>query len=131
MATTCKSVSTKSPFDFVWRIVIIVEAGAVAEARAAKTSENAKSIPITKCIKIKVKTDEVKASKSVRTTTFKPFFLIVESLKNSPTLKAIKARAIFEIKLNDCKILTLPAPTVVPFGISLRQYGPKITPVKM
>ena len=29
-ATTCKSVSTKSPFAPVWRIVITVEAGAVA-----------------------------------------------------------------------------------------------------
>ena len=44
-ATTCKSVSTKSPFAPVWRMVIIVEAGAVAEASAASTIENASSSP--------------------------------------------------------------------------------------
>ena len=39
-ATTCKRVSTKSPFAPVWRIVMIVDAGAVADARAASTIEN-------------------------------------------------------------------------------------------
>ena len=42
-ATTCSNVSTKSPFAFVCLIVIIVEAGAVAEANAARTIENARS----------------------------------------------------------------------------------------
>ena len=41
-ATTCKSVLTKSPFAPVCRIVIMVEAGAVAEASAPKTTEKAK-----------------------------------------------------------------------------------------
>ena len=42
-ATAAKSVSTKSPCAFVWRMVIIVEAGAVADASAASTTENARS----------------------------------------------------------------------------------------
>ena len=42
-ATTCKSVSTKSPCAPVWRMVIIVEAGAVAEASAASTMEKLNS----------------------------------------------------------------------------------------
>ena len=40
-ATTEISVSTKSPLAFVCLIVISVEAGAVAEASADSTSENA------------------------------------------------------------------------------------------
>ena len=44
-ATTCSRVSTKSPFAPVWRMVIMVEAGAVAEARAASTMEKASSSP--------------------------------------------------------------------------------------
>ena len=47
-ATTCRSVSTKSPFAPVWRMVIIVDAGAVAEASAASTMENASSSRSTK-----------------------------------------------------------------------------------
>ena len=38
-ATTCNRVSTKSPLARVWRMVIMVEAGAVAEARAESTIE--------------------------------------------------------------------------------------------
>ena len=41
MATTCKSVSTKSPRACVCRMVIIVEAGAVADASAESTIEKA------------------------------------------------------------------------------------------
>ena len=44
-ATTCRSVSTNSPFAPVWRIVIIVDAGAVADANAESTSENAVPSP--------------------------------------------------------------------------------------
>ena len=39
-ATTCKSVFTKSPFAPVCLMVIIVDAGAVAAARADNTIEN-------------------------------------------------------------------------------------------
>ena len=46
-ATTCNSVSTKSPRALVWRIVISVDAGAVAEASAASTAENAMFRPST------------------------------------------------------------------------------------
>ena len=41
-ATTCNSVSTKSPFAPVCRIVMIVEAGAVAVASDDSTMENAR-----------------------------------------------------------------------------------------
>ena len=42
-ATTCRSVSTKSPCAPVCRIVIMVEAGAVAEASAESTMEKLNS----------------------------------------------------------------------------------------
>ena len=53
-------------------MVIIVEAGAVAEASVA--------------------------SKTVIQTTFQPFFFSTESLKNSPVEKAMKAKAISDKK---------------------------------
>ena len=46
-ATTCSSVSTKSPRAWVWRMVIMVEAGAVADASAASTREKFSSSPST------------------------------------------------------------------------------------
>ena len=47
-ATTCSKVFTKSPFAPVWRMVIMVDAGAVALASAAKTMENARDSPSTR-----------------------------------------------------------------------------------
>ena len=42
-ATTCSRISTNSPFARVWRIVMIVDAGAVAVASADRTTANARS----------------------------------------------------------------------------------------
>ena len=79
-------------------MVIIVDAGAVAEARAASTMENARSSRRMKYVRIKMNTEARTASKTVIQTTFIPLFFRTESLKNSPVENAMKASAISERK---------------------------------
>ena len=79
-------------------MVIIVEAGAVAEASAASTIENARSSQSTKYVRIKIKTEARTASRIVIQTTFMPFLFRMSSLKNSPVENAMKASAISERK---------------------------------
>ena len=79
-------------------MVITVEAGAVAEARAARTMEKFSSSPSTKKVMINTSTEARIASKTVMTMTFAPLFFSVSNLKNSPVLKAIKASAISAMK---------------------------------
>ena len=121
-ATTCSSVFTKSPRAPVCLIVIIVEAGAVADASAASTMENARFIPRIKYVTTNTAREAMNASKIVSTTIFIPFFLRVEKRKNSPVLNAMNARAISERK----SILSM---TVT--GIRSMQYGPIRIPVSM
>ena len=118
-ATTCKSVSTKSPCAPVCRMVIIVEAGAVAAASDASTIENARLIFNAKYMTKNTRIEASNASKTVMTMFLPPFFLRVESLKNSPVLNAINASAISARKLIPC---------TTPVGMILRQYGPMIMP---
>jgi len=114
-ATTCNNVSTKSPFAPVCLIVITVEAGAVAAARAARTIENAKFNLKIQNITMNITTEAISDSNKVITTTFPPFFFKTASLKNSPVLKAIKARAISDKK---------SIPSIIFVGIRFKTYGP-------
>ena len=93
-------------------MVMTVDAGAVAEASAASTAQNARSSPNAKYVSTNTKTDAMHASRSVMTTTPRPLFLSVESLKNSPTLNAMNASAISEMK-------SMPPMTLA--GIRFRQ----------
>ena len=84
----------KSPFEPVCRMVIIVDAGAVAEANAARTIEKARFKCNIQKESMNTNTEAASASASVITTTFPMLFFSFENLKNSPVLNAIKARAI-------------------------------------
>ena len=97
-ATTCTRVFTKSPCAPVCRMVIMVEAGAVAAASAASTMEIAPSSPRTHFIRRYTSTEAMQASSTVMTITFRPFFFSTDTRKNSPVEKAIKARAISDRK---------------------------------
>lgn len=119
-AMTCRSVSTKSPFAPVCRIVIMVEAGAVAAAREARTIENAKLSLSTRKLRTKISADAKNASARVMTKTFIPFFFNAESLKYSPVEKAMNARAISERK---------SMPSITFEGIRSKQNGPISIPV--
>ena len=121
-ATTWSRVSTKSPFAWVWRIVMTVEAGAVAEASAPSTSEKLISSPRIKNDTMKTMTDARHASSTVITTTFAPFFLSVEKRKNSPVLNAINARAMSFKK---------SMPSTIFSGTRWSTYGPSRTPDSM
>ena len=79
-------------------MVMSVEAGAVADASAARMIENA--IPSFRIKKHSTNTSTVasSASNSVMTTTLLPFFFSVEKRKYSPTLNAINASAMSEMK---------------------------------
>ena len=121
-ATTCNRVSTKSPFAPVWRMVMTVEAGAVAEASAANTTEKARSSRRTKKVTIKTTTDARSASQTVMTMTFAPLFFSVEKRKNSPVLNAMNASAMSERK---------SMPSMMRCGIRPRQYGPMRIPARM
>ena len=103
-------------------MVMTVDAGAVAEASAASTAQNARSSPRMKYVSANTNTDATHASSSVMTITPKPLFLSVESLKNSPTLNAMNASAISEIK---------SMPEMTDAGIRFRQYGPIRIPVRI
>ena len=63
--------------------------------------------------------DASNASKIVTTTFLPPFFLSVESLKNSPVLNAINASAMSARKLIPC---------TTPLGMIFKQYGPMRMP---
>ena len=79
-------------------IVITVEAGAVAAARAAKTIEKARLSRNITNITINTRKEAINDSNTVIMTTLIPFFFKTENLKNSPVLKAIKANAISDKK---------------------------------
>ena len=80
------------------RTAALVEAGAVAAARAASTMEKERSMPSTPHTARKTSTEAVRDSSTVITITRGPFFFSTERRKNSPVLKAMKARAISERK---------------------------------
>ena len=103
-------------------MVIIVDAGAVAEARAARTTEKAKSSLSTKNEAINTNTDAAQASSTVITKTFAPLPLRAFNLKNWLVLNAINARATFGRKV----VYSTTTP-----GTRLRQYGPMRIPVTM
>ena len=114
-ATTCRRVSTKSPLAPVWRMVIIVEAGAVAVASAPSTTEKGKDRPSTRKQARKTRIAAPTDSSTVMVITLAPFFFRAERRKNSPVLKAMKARAISGRK---------PMPSTTRGGIRFRQKGP-------
>ena len=74
-------------------MVIIVDAGAVAEARAASTIEKARSMRRTKYAAMNTNTDATHASSTVMMRTLVPLPLSALNLKNCPVLKAINANA--------------------------------------
>ena len=74
-------------------MVIIVEAGAVAEASAASTTENDSGRCSTQNVSTNTSTEASVASKTVIQTTFQPFFFSTDSLKNSPVENVMKASA--------------------------------------
>lgn len=113
------SVSTKSPFAFVCRIVISVDAGAVADASADSTSENAAPRRSTKNVKINTSTDAVKDSSTVMITSCFPLPLNDEILKYSPAENAINASAMSD---------TNAEPSITFCGTAFRQNGPMIIP---
>ena len=103
-------------------MVIIVEAGAVAEANAARTMEKDRSIFRIQKVRTNTNTEAVSASASVMTTTFPVLFFSLENLKNSPVLKAMKASAISARKL---------VPSMICTGTRWKQYGPIRIPAVM
>ena len=100
-------------------MVIMVEAGAVAEASAASTTEKASSSRKTKKVRTNTKADAANASSRVIQTTFMPLFFRTESLKNSPVEKAMKASAMSDRK---------SVPSMMRCGTRSRQYGPMRMP---
>ena len=100
----------------------MVEAGAVADARAASTIEKARLRCRTKYVRMNTKTEARRASKSVMMTTLIPFFLRTSNRKNWPVENAIKARAMSGRK---------SMPLMIVEGIRLRQYGPIKMPAVM
>ena len=96
-------------------MVIMVEAGAVVAASAASTIENARFSLKTKKVRIKTRSEARSASKSVMTTTLRPFFLRMSNLKNCPVEKAMKASAMSGKN---------SVPSIIGLGTRLRQNGP-------
>ena len=92
-ATTCSTVSTNSPLALYWRMVISVEAGAVAEAIAPSSSEKGTSRWNMKIMASVTATAATSASMTVRMMIFEPLLLIVSHLKYLPVPKAISASA--------------------------------------
>ena len=114
-ATTCSKVLTKSPFAPVCFIVIIVDAGAVADASALNTKENGKDKPKIKNVRINTNIEATSDSNMVMIIVLLPLFFNTSNLKNSPVLKAINANAISAIK---------SIPDMMEDGIKLKQNGP-------
>ena len=73
-------------------------------------------------MRIKTKSEANNASRSVMMTTFAPFFLSVESRKNSPVLNAMNARAMSGRNA---------VPSMICRGIMFRQNGPMMIPAVM
>ena len=103
-------------------MVIIVEAGAVAEASAASTTENDSGRRSTQNVSTNTSTEASVASKTVIQTTFQPFFFSTDSLKNSPVENAMKASATSDKK---------SIPSMMRCGTRPRQYGPRRMPATM
>lgn len=97
-----------------------MDAGAVAEARAANTMENARFKRNIQNVRINMKSDAVNASARVIITTFPALFFSFENLKNSPVLNAINARAISARN---------SVPVIIVCGIKFKQNGPIRIPV--
>ena len=112
-------VSTKGPFALYWRIVIIVEALAVAEPIAPNKRQNDQGRPNKNRIPRITATIAVKASKIVKITDLIPFDFNRDNLKNRPTEKAIIANAI--------SVITSSCLTVSTF-ISFKTEGPITIP---
>ena len=93
-ATTCNNVSTKSPFALVCLMVITVEAGAVAAAKAEMTIAKGRLSLSTMKVRMKTRILALRASIKVMKATLMPFLLRASRRKNSPVLKAMNARAI-------------------------------------
>ena len=118
------SVSTKSPFAFVCRIAIRVDAGAVAEAKAKADNTNENTIPSRK---IKYKStntakEAANASNTVMIASCLPLPLNEENLKNSPAENAINASAMSD---------TNAEPSITFCGTAFKQNGPIKMPATM
>ena len=121
-ATTCSRVFTKSPFAPVWRMVIMVEAGAVALASAASTMENASDSPSTRYVSTNTSRLAISASVRVMNITLAPFCLSAEKRKNWPVENAMKLSATSGRK---------EVPSTISLLISLSPYGPMAMPASI
>ena len=80
-ATTCKMVSTKWLLALYWRMVISVEAGAVAAPTAPSSSENDRERWKTNSITAAMAAAAPSDSSAVMTSTRAPLFFSVSHLK--------------------------------------------------
>ena len=80
-ATTCKMVSTKCPLALYWRMVISVEAGAVAAPTAPSSSANERGRWKTSSITAEMAAAAVSDSSAVTISTRAPLFFSVSHLK--------------------------------------------------
>ena len=110
--------STNGPLALYCRIVIMVEAGAVAQPMAPKSRLKDRDNPIIS-ITIVMKIPAVRDSNRVRITIFFPLAFRDDSLKYFPTPNAINARARSVIK-SICSIYCE--------GTRFRHQGPMMTP---
>ena len=118
MATTLISVSVTGPRALYCLMTRIVAAGAVAAAMAPSTSANSTSNPNATSAPCTRKTATI-ASKIAITTGVKPTRLKYERLKVSPTVNAINASAISEIREKSLTIVS---------GRIFRTQGPMTSP---
>ena len=93
----------------------MVEAGAVALARAASTTQKGRFSPSRNRVTPNTTSEAAQASAMVTQTTFQPFLRRVSSLKNSPALKAMKQRA---------RSARKSVFSIMGWGIRFRQQGP-------
>ena len=98
---------------------MMVEAGAVAVASAPRTTEKAKFRPRIRWQVRKTRIAAPTDSSTVMVITLPPFFFSTERRKNSPVLKAMKARAISGRKA---------VFSITVLGIRFRQNGPARIP---
>ena len=121
-ATTCSSVVTKWPFALYWRIVISVEAGAVADAIAPSSSEKDSgrwNAPrMTSTTSAPATSDSIAVSTKMRT----PLRRSDDHLKYRPVPNAMNASAMSVMK---------PIERIISLSTNPRQYGPMKMPARI
>ena len=114
-------VSINGPFALYWRMVMMVDAGAVAQPMAPRSRLKDRDRP-NSSMAVVMNTPAVRDSNRVSMTMFFPLAFRDESLKYLPTPKAMKARA---------TSVTNSIPLVISAGIRSSAYGPMATPARI